>query len=213
MTSTSSQVTARRARSTPDAARPWMPPVFTARAQAMPEPTDPAAVARVEAEARERGYAEGLQLGRDAIATRVATLDALLAALAEPLAQQRDVVANAIRQAAWTLGELLARDHLRHSPEAVARLVRESITALAAPEQPLVIRVSPAQRDAIQAALEQQAPARAWPVESDPSLADGDCKVGTPHATADATLDARLRLLGEQLLEASGDTGLDSREH
>lgn len=166
---------------------------------------------QIEDEARQRGYSEGLQRGSAEIATRVAALDGLIASLAAPLSRQDEALANAIRQTAWTLGALLARDHLRHSPQAVAHLVHEAIAALAAPNQPLTIHVSTSQYDAIQSALQQHAPAQAWHLEPDPALANGDCKVTTPHATADATFETRLRLLGEQLLEASVDPDLDSR--
>ncbi|MGH8151273.1 MAG: FliH/SctL family protein, partial [Rhodanobacteraceae bacterium] len=166
---------------------------------------DPGAIERIEAEARQRGHAEGLQRGSTEIATRVAALDALIASLAAPLARQEQTIADAIRQTAWTLGELLAREQLRRDPQNVSHIVREAVTALAAPDQPLTIRVSTRQYDAIRAALEQHPPAQTWHLDADPVLADGDCIVTTSHATANAAFETRLRLLGEQLLETPAD--------
>lgn len=194
-----------------NAARPWTPPVFAARRAPVAAAPDPRAIERIEAQARERGHAEGLQRGTAEIATRVAALDALIAALAAPLARQEQVVADAIRQTAWKLGELLAREQLGRDPQSVEHLVQETIAALAAPDQPLAIRVSARQCEAIRAALDQHPPAQAWRLEADPTLADGDCTVSTPHAGADATFETRLRLLGEHLLETSGDHDGDLR--
>lgn len=208
---TSSRAASGRADPAARTVRPWTPPVFAARAAPAAPVPDPQVLERLEDAARQRGYADGVQRGAADIAARIAAVDALVAALAAPLSGQAEALANAIRQTAWTLGELLARDHLRHRPEAVVHLAQEAVAALAAPDQPLAIRVSAAQYDAIQAALEQHPPRQAWHLESDPALANGDCKVTTPHATADATFDTRLRLLAEQLLDASVDPDLDTR--
>lgn len=178
--------------------RPWTLPAFDG-------PPTAVSIERVEQQAWQegeaRGHADGLARGAAEIAIRVQALNDLIAALATPLAEQDERIANDLERTAWKLGELLARSQLRHDPAAVATLVHEAVAALAAPGQPLTIQVAPQQHDALQAALDQHPPAQPWQLEASHDITPGDCRVGVAQATADAALDARLRTLAEQLLD------------
>ncbi|TAM11521.1 MAG: hypothetical protein EPN72_10590 [Nevskiaceae bacterium] len=184
------------------AVRPWAPPTFDT-------PPTAETVERIEQQAWEagdtRGYQDGLQRGTTEVAHRVAALDAVLAALAKPLAEQEAVLAESLRHAAWTLGEVLARTQLRYDPGTVAQLAREAVAALAAPTDTVTLQVAPAQYAALAAALQQSPPSQPWQLEANPALQPGDCKAVGLQATADATLDARLREVAEHLLEPAAE--------
>lgn len=182
--------------------RAWTLPAFDG-------PPTAASIERVEQhawqEGEARGYAEGLQRGAATVAQRVAALDAILQSLAQPLAHQDEALSRELQQLAWVIGEQLARSQLRHDADAVARLVHEAIATLAVPAQTLTVQVPAAQLQAVREALEQAPPAGRWQIEANVTLAPGDCRVCGLHATADATLEARVRSLAERYLEVPQD--------
>lgn len=183
-------------------ARPWAMPEFDG-------PPTAATLERVEqqawAEGEARGYAEGLKRGAADVSSRAATLGQLIDSLAAPLAVQDEGIERQLLELAWKIGEQLAVTQLRHDADAVARLVHEAIAGLAAPAQSMTVLVAPAQLDAVRGALDDQPPAQAWTLQADPTLKPGDCKVRGLNATADATLEARIRTLAEQYLDGGDD--------
>ncbi|HEX7382494.1 MAG TPA: FliH/SctL family protein [Nevskiaceae bacterium] len=170
------------------------------------KPPTAAAIEEIEQQAWQegdaRGYADGLKRGADEITRRIEALDALVAALARPLAEQEARIAQELQAVAWSLGELLARRQLAQDPEAVARLVAEAVATLAMPEQTLTIQVAPAQHAALEAVLQAHPLRQPCHVESAADLEAGDCRVVVPDATADARLAVRLRALADRFLDA-----------
>lgn len=170
------------------------------------KPPTAAAIEEIEQQAWQegdaRGYADGLGRGAAEIARRVEALDALVAALAQPLAEQEARIGKELQGAAWALGELLARRQLQQDPEAVARLIAESVTTLAMPDQTLTIQVASAQLAPLEAALQAHPLRQPYQLEACPALAPGDCRVMAPDATADATLAVRVRALADRFLDA-----------
>lgn len=192
------------------AAQPWALPSFDG-------PPTAASIEGLEQQAwkegEARGYVDGLKRGTAEVRERVHALDTLIAALAAPLDEQDTLIATELQRTAWTLAELLARSQLRHDPRAVAQLVHEAITALAAPNETLTIEVAPTQRAAIQGALAQEPSAQQWQLQARTDIKPGDCRVVGAHATADARLTSRLRELAEQLLDTPQPSNSEPEPH
>jgi len=162
---------------------------------------------RLQKQAWDEAYAEGLEAGRkageDEIARRAEALDGILAALAEPLQDvDEEVVAQLVDLSIVLLKQLFRRE-IEAEPKHVIGVVREAIKALPAARRNVRVLLHP---DDARLVLETLSPTDgecAWTVVEDPLVNRGGCRVVTDNSSIDATAEARLQsvistLLGDQ---------------
>ena len=147
----------------------------------------------------ERGYAEGLAAARGELAQALALVQA---AAREGQGVRDEIVrgaeADIVGLALAALEEVVGV-RAEHDRELVAETVRRALERLGAQEV-VHVNVHPEDVEHVRAWLsEQGAPAAAWEVRGDGSVAIGGCLIDTTAGQVDARLDVQLAQVAEQL--------------
>ena len=150
-------------------------------------------------QAETRGYEAGLARGDGAVQARLAALDerarrldAVLAALAEPLAQLDAEVESELVRLALAVGKQLARRELHQEPEQVIAIVRESLAQLPASARDVRVLLHPEDAAAVREHLKPAAGERHWAIVEDATLARGGCLVQSESSRVDALFESRV---------------------
>lgn len=153
------------------------------------------------AEGRQAGLEEGRKLGfeqgvkEQAALTqqRVERLDALLRALAEPLAQLDEAIEQELVALALAVARQLVRREIRVNPGQIVAVVREAVSALPSSARQITLRVHPDDAPLLREAFAlEDDPALLWRLVEDPLISPGGCRVLTEQSSIDATLEKRL---------------------
>jgi flagellar assembly protein FliH len=190
----------------------WQPPLVGADEAVAPavseepcESFDPAAAEQV---ARERGYADGLQAGREAaraeLQQSVARLEALLEAMARPLQSLDEATECELARLAALVARRVVAHELRTQPERVVQAVHAAVAALPAATRQLQVYLQP---DDLALVRDAGCADAHWELLSDATLARGDCRLESEHSSLDARVETRLASLVDALLGEDSDTG------
>lgn len=169
------------------------------------------------AEGREHGFAQGREEGLAAareeqaalIRERLERLDALLRALADPLAQLDDTVEQELVALAMAVARQLVRREIRTNPGQIVAVVREAVSALPFGARQITLHVHPDDAPLLREAFAlEEEPATLWRLVEDPLISPGGCRVLAEQSSIDATVEKRLAqviatALGDQRGEES----------
>ncbi len=182
-------------------------PVAAARREAEAELTRAKEQAlEVLAEAKSRGYAEGLAQAETELQQKCSELESLVAAINEKqntffMRMEREVIELAIAIAA----KVVEREVEAH-PEIVVEQVRRCVRRLHERER-LCVRVNPSDVETVRAAKAELMAGHdglhRMDVVDDRRVAKGGCVVESQSGILDARLDRQLKEVGRVLLEAS----------
>lgn len=190
----------------------WQPPLMgadeTVSAPVSEEPYEPFDPAAAEQAARERGYADGLQAGREAargeLQQAVARLEALLEAMARPLQSLDEATERELAQLAALVARRVVAHELRTRPERVVQAVRAAVAALPAATRQLQVYLQP---DDLALVRDAGCADAHWELLPDAALVRGDCRVESEHSSLDARVETRLASLVDALLGEDADAG------
>ncbi|WP_264874553.1 flagellar assembly protein FliH [Vibrio agarivorans] len=134
----------------------------------------------------EQGKLEGKKAFLEAAVPFVAMTDKLKSLFTEQERRQREQVCELVRK----VSQQVIRCELTLQPQQILALVEETLETL--PSEPVGIKVMMAQEEFSQ--IEQVAAEKIdqWNIVCDPSLRQGDCRIVTKTAEADAGCDQRL---------------------
>jgi flagellar assembly protein FliH len=161
-----------------------------------------------------RGYEAGVSAGRaelksqsEALATRIARLDAILNLMTQPLAALDEEVEQQLVLLALAVGKQLARRELKADPGQITALIREAVGRLPAAAREVRVHLHPEDAAAIAERLATTGPGRAWSVVEDPTLTRGGCLVRSENSQIDARVESRVNaivsgMLGEERASA-----------
>lgn len=178
-----------------------VPPVETEAANLAPQPTVHELEA-LEQQARDEGYATGLAEGRAAaqqqLRQRMAELDALYAAAAQPLQLLDDDAAGELAKLATVIASRVIMHELKATPELITAVVRQAAAALPMATRELRVHLHPADLALLQ---ELGAAERHWQLLADPGLARGDCRLESERSRLDARVATRLAAIIDATLD------------
>jgi flagellar assembly protein FliH len=153
----------------------------------------------------EQGRAAGLEAGTRELEARIGAVEAILDALARPLEDLDHRVEAELLALVQAVARQLVRREMHQDPGHLIGIIREGLAALPLAAGDVVVRLHPADAEAIRERLPDPAGDRAWRVETDPLLERGGCLITSPRSTIDARLDARLSRVIARLLEDERD--------
>ena len=162
-----------------------------------PSTADPAVDReRIEREAHQRGFAEGMRVGKERTS---AELQPVMEHLSQSLAElsslrsriRRDAEKDLLKLAITIARRVLHRE-LTIDPESVQGLIKVALEKLQSRDL-CRVRVHPDQEPAIRASLERFSNSQNIELTADPSLRCGDVLFETAHGTLDASIDSQLR--------------------
>jgi len=158
----------------------------------------------VEQRAREDGYAAGLAEGRAAarseVAAQVVRIEAIVAALAAPLANLDAAVESELVLLATTAATRIVRHELALAPERVLDAVRDALAVLPAYARNVRLFLAPDDAVLVREHLVHGSGAHAWDIVEDSTLTRGGCRVQADTSHVDATLETRLATVIDAVL-------------
>ena len=176
-------------------------------------------VKHLERDAFEKGFNSGREAGLiavqaehqrelDALRDRVARLDMVLAALAEPLRDLEDDFHRELASLAGSIARQLVRRELRHQPEQIIAVIRETLGLLPGAARDVRIQLHPEDAVIVRERLVEPGARRAWTIVEDPVITRGGCRVTAGNSSIDAQLESRI---GAAIAAALGDERTTTR--
>ncbi len=194
------------ATSTSEAAdiRRWQAPEVGAPASAAAAPSLTAEqLEQIEAQAREAGFARGLEEGREAgraqmqqAAERLhgllGTIDPLSGVLDETLVEQ-------LAELVLTVSRQFVRRELARAPGEIVRVVREALAALPVSGARVTVHLHPEDVALVREALPAEALENGLRLHEDLTLTRGGARVETEVSQVDATVETRLAAIATEI--------------
>lgn len=194
---------------------PEPPPEETAHSEEVPvEEVKPLTLDELEA-IRQEAYNEGFSTGeRDGfhagqlkarqeaeatLASRLESLEKLMAQLLEPIAEQdRNLEHSLVTLVSHMAREVIQRDLLIDSSQ-IRQVLREALKLLPMGASNVRIHVNPQDFESVKALRERHE--ESWRILEDASLLPGGCHIETEHSRIDASIETRLSQAIKQLFE------------
>lgn len=154
-------------------------------------------------EAWQKGHAEGMVAGQQAVEDRAARYDALLHALCRPFDELDEAVEKQLLELSTALLKQLFRREIKLNPDHVIGVVREAIQALPIASRSVQVHLHPDDAALVKETLSRADGELAWSIVEDPLCSHGGCRVTTENSQIDATTESRLhavisRCLGDE---------------
>lgn len=162
-----------------------------------------AEIEAIERQAREEGFnaglAEGRALAKRELATQVARLDALFAAVERPFAELDGDVAGDLAMLATVIAERVLGFEIATRPETILDVVRQAVDALPAATRHLKIHLHPA--DAALVREHRASTDHDGTIVDDAALERGDVRLESEHSRLDARVRTRLAAVIDGVLQ------------
>jgi flagellar assembly protein FliH len=165
----------------------------------------------IQNQARQEGFQQGLQEGRDAglkeLRERIQVLEKIVQSLDTPFEQLDDTVEQQIAQLAMLVARQLVRRELKTEPEQVIAVVREALAALPVAARNVRLALHPEDAALIREALSVNEGQQQLQLVEDPVQTRGGCRVLTDTSQIDASVEARLNAVIAHVMggQRSGD--------
>jgi flagellar assembly protein FliH len=151
-------------------------------------------------EGHQSGYQAGIEAAQKDIQQQVSHLQSIIELLQQPLNDLDDIIESDLVLMVMTMARQILRRELKAEPEHVIGAMRAALKALPSSDRAMKIFVHPDDLDLIRKglSLEDDSEQRQW-IE-DPLLTRGGVRIETADTTIDATVEARLNMVINQLL-------------
>jgi len=154
-------------------------------------------------EAWQKGHAEGMVAGQQAVEDRAAHYDALLNALCRPFDELDEAVEKQLLELSTVLLRQLFRREIKLNPKHVIGVVRDAIQVLPIASRSVQVHLHPDDAALVKETLSPAEGELAWSIVEDPLCNRGGCRVTTENSQIDATAESRLhdvisRCLGDE---------------
>jgi flagellar assembly protein FliH len=205
----------------PSGAVRWVPPEVSGPVANRCRQIDVAELDAIGRSAWQSGYDAGLAQGRAAaqqehaarsrtLEAQVARLDAVMVALARPLAELDEAVERELAELACAIARQVVRRELRAEPAHVIGAIREAVALLPSAARDVRVLLHPEDAALVRERLGDGGAGRAWSITEDPMMGRGGCRVLADSSTVDARLETRVgaviaHVLGDE--RAAGEPG------
>lgn len=141
-------------------------------------------------EAAKRGFEEGLAAGRAEVASRVARLESLVAAFAQPFHALDEAVEEQIVGLAVTLAAHLVRREIDRDPAVLHAAVHDCMAALGANIRDVTLYLNPQDAPLVREHIAAGS-GPAFKIAVEPELARGDMRIASSSSLVDGSIEAR----------------------
>lgn len=158
-------------------------------------------------EAFQKGHAEGVAAGEQLMQQRAARYDELLRALAKPFDRLDESVEKQLVELAIAMVKQLFRREIKINPTHVIGVVREAVQLLPVSSRNVQVHLHPDDASLVRDTLSPAEGEPAWSIVEDPLITLGGCRITTDNSQIDATAEARLQSVINNILgdERAGD--------
>ncbi len=151
-------------------------------------------------EAFQKGHAEGVAAGEQLIQQRAARYDELLRALAKPFDRLDESVEKQLVELAIAMVKQLFRREIKINPTHVIGVVREAVQLLPVSSRNVQVHLHPDDASLVRESLSPAEGEPAWTIVEDPLITLGGCRITTDNSQIDATAEARLQAVINNIL-------------
>ena len=158
---------------------------------------------------RREGLEQGLRKGRAMLEERVAVLDSLVQAMAEPMEKLDEIVEEDLVKLVFGIARQLVRREIRTQPDEIIAVIRLALDALPTSVKKVKLYLHPADAQLAKELMSLNDQEHAWIVIEDPSLTRGGCRVKSETSQIDATVETRLNAVIAEVLGEERQAGED----
>ena len=164
-------------------------------------PSDVKTLEEIAEQARHKGHAEGLLQG-EATAKRqnqqtADELAALWKSMQKPISEQDSEVSEYLLALVVAISELVIRRELTTDQNLIRSVLDESLNSLAESQSAITITLNPSDKALIEQLLEEKRTTA--DLVADEAMLRGGCLIERGHGVVDATTEARVRSIVEQM--------------
>jgi flagellar assembly protein FliH len=145
------------------------------------------------------GQLKARQEAELALQDKLQQLELLMQQLMEPIAEQDKQIEQGLVTLVRHTTEQVVRRELQMDSSQLRRVLREALKLLPMGAQNVRIQINPQDFELVKALRERHE--EDWKILEDESLLPGGCRVETEHSRIDASIETRLALAIQQLLE------------
>lgn len=162
-------------------------------------------------QARKEGYEQGLAEGRSRgyerghaqVQQRVKQLQELIVSIQRPLRDAEEAFMQEMGLLALKIGRAVAGFELQATPEHVVDVVRAAMAEIPAESHKIRLKLNPDDVMLVQEHVPELSANEGIRIDSDAAIARGDCQVSTDGSHVDATLDGRISVIAERMLDTA----------
>lgn len=152
-----------------------------------------------KAQGLEQGYAEGLAQGRAQAADERARLLQVAQVFGDEIAQANERIASDILDLALDLSKAMLKNALSVRPELVVPVISDAVRYVPSLQQPALLYLHPDDAALANELIGEELTRAGWRVVADAQMARGGCRVDTPANQIDATVPSRWQRIAAAL--------------
>jgi flagellar assembly protein FliH len=164
-------------------------------------PSDAKTLEEIAEQARHKGHAEGLLQGQAAAKRQnqqtADELAALWKSMQRPISDQDAEVSEYLLSLVIAISELVIRRELTVDQKLIRSVLEESLSSLAESESAITITLNPADKALVEQLLDEKRTTA--DLVADEAMLRGGCLIERGHGIVDATTEARVRGIVEQM--------------
>ncbi|MBO3275779.1 flagellar assembly protein FliH [Pseudomonas schmalbachii] len=145
------------------------------------------------------GQLKARQEAETALQARLQSLETLMNQLFEPIAEQDQLIEQAMLNLVQHVVRQVIQRELSHDSSHVRQVLREALKLLPMGAENIRIMVNPQDFELIKALRDRHE--ESWRILEDDALLPGGCRIETEHTRIDASIETRLAQATKQLLE------------
>jgi flagellar assembly protein FliH len=162
-------------------------------------------LAKIESDAFDKGYADGIGAGQQAIRETAKRLDAIITELEDLRNKKTIELLPDLVNLATDIAEKIIHVRVEKDRDIIISVARDAIRKLGGWEEKILIRVNPADYDTMLTSLEslrEESRLRDINIEPSPSIAPGGCYIETPSGEVDARIEEQLKEISDAIATA-----------
>jgi flagellar biosynthesis/type III secretory pathway protein FliH len=163
-------------------------------------------LAKIEKEAFDKGYAEGIRAGSQTISAVSQRLDSVIRELESFRAKKTEELVPDIIDLSIAIAKKIIHANIEKNRENVITIAREALSKLGGTEEKILIRVNPDDYDTMLSNLDSlRGETRLMDITIEPSavITPGGCFIETPSGEVDARIEEMIKEIGDAIATAS----------
>jgi flagellar assembly protein FliH len=168
--------------------------------------TDKEKLAKIEKEAFDKGYAEGIRAGSQTISAVSQRLDAVIRELEGFRDKKTEELVPDLIDLSIAIAKKIIHANIEKNRENVITIAREALSKLGGTEEKILIRVNPDDYDTMLSNLDSlRGETRLMDITIEPSavITPGGCFIETPSGEVDARIEEMIKEIGDAIATAS----------
>ncbi len=145
------------------------------------------------------GQLKATQEAHEVLAAKVAALDGIMQQLFEPIAQQDQQIEEALLDLVMRISRQVIQRELSFDSSQIKQVVRESLKLLPTSSDLVRVYVNPQDFEQIKTLRERHE--EHWKIIEDDDLLAGGCRFESVNTRIDASIETRIELIAQQILE------------